>query len=160
MKITPNRIKTLCAVVLLCCLALPFSSCSRDYDEDGKLAQVTQKPAVKTVTEYKYPFQIINFLSVTGWLFLYSFLWPLPILAYRRFRKNKLVLKIIWICEPVFVMGAIFFLITGAMLETPAIGENLAVASNGLYGITWVYELIIKIINNIKNKKSRKKILQ
>ena len=154
-NITPYRLKILFAVILLSCLALPFSSCSRDFDEDGKLIFLSKKPVVKTVTEYRYPFQIFNPRLFSSWLFIYSFLWPVPILLYRYRNRQKKIMTILWISEPVFVLITSYILILESIFSTPAIGQNLALAANGGYGLTWIYELIQKIIKFFKTRSER-----
>ena len=150
--IKTNHIKVVCAFVLLVCLVLPFSSCHRDLDANGKLAYISKKPVAKTVTEYYYPFKLFKPRNFSNWIFIYSFFWPIPILLYRYFGKRRRIQTILWISEPVFVLGALYLLIIETILYTPEIGERLAMGANGGYGLTWLYELARKIIQSVKRR--------
>lgn len=153
--ITAGHIKIICAFILLGCLLLPFSSCRRDFDEDGKLAHISKKPIVKTVVEYRYPLQIFEPRNFLTWLFIYSFFWPIPILLYRRRGKQKIIKTILWLSEPLFVLGALYLSISETIFNTPAIGQKISFAANSGYGLAWAYELIKKLILFLKNKKRK-----
>lgn len=141
-----DRIKIACAFALLICLLLPFSSCTRELDEDGKYAYISKKPVARVITEYYYTWEHLKRNDLTSWLFLGSFLWPVPLLACRfRVRRQRLA-RLLWLSEPLWVAGSVyFFYIESCILQSPAAGAFLAFAADGLYGAAWLSELIMRL---------------
>lgn len=154
MKIT-NRIKIGASLLLLVCIVLPFSSCTRHLDEDGKSTYISKKATVETVTEYSYAWEDFDLKDFSGWLFLLCFIWPIPILVHRYKSKRKRLKLIFWTLEPIFLGGASYYIdFSSTFLATPAIGAYLMQVAYFSYGISWISEVVIKIANKRKSSKS------
>lgn len=145
MKIT-NRIKIGASLLLLVCIVLPFSSCTRQLDKDGNNSYISKKPVVETVTEYSYPWENIDLKEYSDWLFLLCFIWPIPILIHRHKSKKERLKLFFWTLEPLFLGGASYYInFSSTFLANPAIGAYLMQAAYFSYGISWVSEVVIKI---------------
>jgi len=141
-----DRIKIAGAFALLVCLLLPFSSCTRELDEDVKYAAVTKKPVVEVITEYSYTWEHLKQNDLTSWLFLCSFLWPFPLLFCRRRARGTPFAQLLWLSEPLWVAGSLYFVyIESCILQSPAAGAFLAFAADGLYGAAWLSELVMRL---------------
>jgi hypothetical protein len=151
-KIT-ERIKIGASLLLLACFLLPFSSCTRHLDEDGKLTYISKKPAVKAITEYTYPWEGLNLKEVSDWLFLLCFVWPIPILIHRYRSGGRRIKLIFWILEPVFLSGSSYYIyFLSNFFGKPAIGAYLMHTANFFYGTAWISETTTKIKQRRKNK--------
>jgi hypothetical protein len=149
--ITPDRIKMGAAFLLLACLILPFSSCSYNIDEDGKATLFSKKPAVQLITRYDYPWKEFNPKESSSWLFIFCFLWPIPILIHRYYSGRERLKQVFWAVEPLFIGGASWRIyIESHILVDPAFGAYLALVANGAYGVAWLSEVLIKFIKRRK----------
>lgn len=150
-----NRVKIISTFLLFVCLFLPLPSCSRYVDSEGKLIidydSESPPPGGKLITTYTYPFKEFDIKEPLSWLFIFCFLWPIPILVYRHKGYNKLIKNILWGIEPLFVVGASWYIYSVAtFLEEPAIGYYLAIIACSGYGLAWLIEVINKFIYKVK----------
>jgi len=140
-----ERIKFISSILLVICLVLPISSCTRCEDSSGKLiAKYDPKihTDVKCATTYNYPLKHFDPKNIYNWLLLLCFIWPIPILAYRKKGGRKLIKNICWGIEPIFVVASSWYIYMAASLfAKPFVGAYLAILANIAYGITWMSEL-------------------
>lgn len=149
MKVS-ERIKIISSMLLVICFLLPISSCSRYEDSNGKLI-VNYDPKIhpnaKYITTYNYPWGKFNPKDICDWLLLFCFIWPIPILLYRYKGTRKLVKNICWGIEPLFIVGSSTYIyIRASILAKPFIGAWLSISANGVYGMVWLSELLMKIV--------------
>lgn len=145
-----ERIKILSAILLVVCLTLPISSCRRYVNSDGtKIVHYDPKtyPDAKIWIKYNYPLEYFKVRDIYDWLLLFCFMWPIPVILYRHRGKKRLIKKIIWIVEPLFVIVASGYIyLRASVFARPAIGAYLSLAANGMYGLLWLTELLMKIV--------------
>jgi hypothetical protein len=151
-----ERIKIISAILLIICVALPISSCSRYVDSNGKIiARYDPKIHVnaKRITTYNYLFERFNPKDSYIWLLLLCFIWPIPIMLYRYKGTKKLIKNILWGIEPIFAVGASYYIWIGAhFFGKPFIGAYFAISANSIYAITWFSELLLKIIHKTRHR--------
>lgn len=149
MKVS-ERIKIISSMLLVVCLLLPISSCSRYVDSNGKrIANYDSKihTNAKRITTYNYPLEHFNPKDIYNWLLLFCFIWPIPILLYRYKGTRKLVKNIFWGIEPLFVLGSSWYIyLNASIFAKPFIGAYLSISANGAYGMVWLSELLMKIV--------------
>ena len=150
-----KKIKIGVAVLLLICIILPFTSCTRLLDKNGKDVLFSHGDPVKSITKYYYPWQSINLTVSHGWIALLCFIWPIPILIFQH-RSNRKKLKFaVWLAEPLLIIGAFSYIdFSATFLATPAIGAYLMEGAYCIYGFAWMSELIIKVKNKRTNPTS------
>jgi hypothetical protein len=145
-----TRIKLSAAVVLLACLALPEYTCSKYVGPDGRVVSAVPEgvPATsyKEIPEKHYPLESFSVREIGSWLTLLTFAWPWPVLAYwfrsTQWRGRHGALKrLVWLAEPLLLMGSGYVIWAASSLGTRAIGAFLALAANAAYLGAWVVEL-------------------
>lgn len=144
--LNPSRIKIGAAILLLICLILPLSSCSRYVDSEGKTVYGTAPSTdAQRITEYYYIWTEFEAKELGSWVLIICFIWPIPILIYKYRGKGKRVKQILWAVEPLLIGCAVYYIVLSAtFLSDPEVGAYLAVTANGIYGIAWLWEAIIK----------------
>jgi len=144
--INTSRIKIGAAILLLISLALPLRSCSHYVDSDGKTFYNTPPPpGVQYITEYDYVWTDFEAKNLGSWGLVICFIWPIPILIYKYRGTRKRVNQILWVIEPLLISGAVYYIYFNAsFFSTPEVGANLAVTANGIYGMAWLWEAILK----------------
>jgi len=138
-----ERIKIISAIVLLACMLLPISSCSR-YVASGKHA-----------TTYNFPFESFDYKDIYDWLLLFAFMWPVPIIVYRDKGALKLLKNLFWGLEPLLIIGSsalIWF--DSTLLAAPFIGAYLSISANCAYGMAWLSELLAILCRRCKCQRS------
>ncbi|MBA7660336.1 hypothetical protein ES703_68338 [subsurface metagenome] len=144
--INTSRIKIVAAILLLICLILPLSSCSRYVDSEGKtFYSSSPRPDAQRITEYYYIWTEFEAKELGSWVLIICFIWPIPIIIYKYRGQRKRVKQILWAVEPLLIIGTVYYIAFSAtFLSDPEVGYYLAVTANGIYGIAWLWEAIIK----------------
>lgn len=143
--LTIGNLKTIAALLLLSCLVLPFSSCTRYVGAEEKfvlhIKQNMPSTNIKPIIAYSYPYKM-NMREPMAWLFIFCFLWPIPILIHRRISVHNKLKLIIWAAEPLFIIGSSAFIYYMAnFFSKPSIGAYTAFVANATYGIAWLLEM-------------------
>jgi hypothetical protein len=151
---TKERVKIISAILLVTCLALPISSCSRYVDSNGKpIVKYDPKTHVnaKLVIKYNYPLERFNPKDIYNWLLLLCFIWPIPIILYRHKGTKKLIKNIIWSIEPLFALASSCYIwLKASLFAEPCIAAYLSISANGIYGIAWLSEMLTKIFHKYR----------
>ena len=149
--INPSRIKIGAAILLLICLVLPLSSCSLYVDSEGKTFW-EKPPTIDTqrTTDYYYIWTEFKAKDLGNWLLITCFIWPIPILIYKYRGKSKGVNKILWGVEPLLIGGSVYYIAMATLFLTPEVGADLAITANGIYGMAWLWEAILKYKHKIR----------
>jgi hypothetical protein len=146
------------ALLLLLCFILPFSSCTERLDVNGQFTILSKKPAIREVIKITYPWEIINpkhYDDYTAWIFLFCFIWPIPIIIFQFRSRQKKLLLIAWILEPLFAAGSSFCVYFYAtFFAEPEVGAKLMLATYCIYFGAWIFEALKKISERKKFNKS------
>jgi hypothetical protein len=140
-----SRIKLGAGVLLVACLALPQYTCSKYVGPDGKIVTFVptgaSKGAYREVLERHYPLESFEVREIDSWLILLTFVWPLPVLAYRWRGKPAVLKRAVWVAEPILAIGSTFWVWELSSVGTRAAGTYLALAANSVYLCAWVVDL-------------------
>lgn len=149
--INTSRIKIVAAFLLLISLALPLSSCTLYVDLEGKTFYKAPPTDAQRTTDYFYVWTEFDAKNLGSWLLITCFLWPIPILIYKYGGKRKRVNQILWVVEPLLISSSVYYIVICAtFFSTPEAGADLAVTANGIYGMAWLWEAIIKYKHKIR----------
>jgi hypothetical protein len=145
-----GRLKTAAAVLLLVCILLPLSSCSKYVDREGNpvhlSADTGEMPAgAQQVKGYKYVKDFFEVKSLGAWLLVLSFLWPVVVLFYQQRSRRGRVRAIVWGIEPALAAGSCWVIYEFASMGTLETGAYVAFIANGSYAALWLCELIGKV---------------
>ena len=104
-----NKIKIAAAIILLISLVLPLSQCNYDIRDasEPKTERWKLENQVKggpdTQVKYFYAGDHMSW-DWGGLLILLAFVWPLPVLIYRRYGESRKFNTILLLLEPVFCL--------------------------------------------------------
>ncbi len=160
--ITIKNVKIAVSIILLTSIFLPFSSCSKVVDKDGKPIPYTiQDGELKRdqnlladsqiVKSNRYILKTFKVDNLDHWFLIFSFTWPLPIIFLRQHLQKKVFINTIFFAEPVFAVFS-SWTIFGESLFGPEIGAITSITSNFILIILWIIEAVI----SIKNSKLKK----
>ncbi len=152
-------IKSASAALLLLCFVLPFSSCTRNFDEQGKEVMFSNRKIYSSVTEYEYPFQWIK--EPNDRIRIILFFWPIPILYFQKRINRKIYRAMFWVIESVILILSLgmAYLMPFDFTSSPAIGAHLMKTSYFIYGSALALEFFILITKKIRYN-IRKYLLQ
>ena len=142
---TPATLRTLAALALGACLALPISTCTRYVDARGEAVELEPgepvPPGVETIVDRQFPGEQLWTNPLGGVPISLAFLGPLGIrVAERRFRGAG-ARRALFLAEPVLLAAAAWYAWTLAHLGDPAVGFYVAGAALLVLAGSWLRDL-------------------
>ena len=131
---TRQRIREIAAAVLLLALALPAYTCAGYVAPDG--SKVTDIPKGADSAQYLatrisyYPLHDKHATDVGLWVTILAFTWPIPLVAYRRRRRDTPQSGRLAGVEIVIAVASAYFIYGYAAVGRLAVGTYLALATN------------------------------
>lgn len=129
----PKRFRLVGAALLLIAFFLPVSSCtSQDSDDQSEASATTDGTVEITAKRYRYPYRLLAVDDVMTVPILVAFFWPASMVAYRKYRRDNVSLKIP-ILEILLCLLSIWIIWGMIFLYTPEIGSYVAFCGAILY---------------------------
>ena len=144
--VATTRLKLAAAVVLLASLALPQSTCAGYRGPHGEWVHAV--PAGGAPRDYQrvvrrdYAFHDVYVTRPDTCVAVGVFLWPLPVVAATRRRREWRPGRWLWGLEPLLALGSAWTIwLMAGLFATPAVGAYVAEAALALYLAAWGAEL-------------------
>lgn len=139
------HLKRVAAIILVLCLLLPLSKCTRLVPVQVGKSKVLdslntniQNVTVKKTIIY-YPLSNFRFSNSESWLTLFVFVWPVILLTISLLLKNNIFLVLIQILELICCCYTVFFIYFAVLLREPMIGAYVTLLAIFLYLISIFY---------------------
>lgn len=147
--LTATRIKRAAAVLLFVAIFFPLSRCGRPAS-----APAGAQPQAQAPTEYTYSYAWSRFETdnIGSYLAILCFLWPIPILLYEAFGKNRTARVVLLWLQPLLCLGAAWMIYLRTMLEQPWTGAWLAWSALTAYFLASVYAAGADVYAAVKRK--------
>ena len=140
---TFNIIKRVVAVIFLLCMFLPLSRCEMDKLSSPSAPQTQgtdTRARDKTYSSDFTPIKIVEFTDISTWLFIFPFIWPLPLnLLQQRIRKNR-VQWTLRLLELALIAYSLYLTYFWATLGTTLLGGYIALACIISYALIFFTE--------------------
>ena len=146
MRVT-HKIKTIAAALLIVTFCLPLSKCRKvrlvQSPQTGNREIRLTDPIQQENQHYRYvyAYKEIKPGDPGSWIFAAAFLWPVPVLLYRRYGQNAPARQVLKYAAPFFCLmtGVIVSVLTfcGELL----FGGYLALFAAGLYLSASLWEI-------------------
>jgi hypothetical protein len=139
------NLKKIAAVMLILCLLLPLSKCTRFVPVQIDKVEVQEglKTSIEKATVRKtviyYPLSSFRFSNFESWLALFAFIWPIVLLIISSSSKKHLFLVFIQILELACCCYTTFFLYFAVLLRVPMVGAYITLLAIILYSISIFY---------------------
>lgn len=148
--LTAANVKRAAAVLLFVALFLPLSRCARQAP-----AGPEGQPQAQAPVEYEYSYAWTRFDAgnIGSYLAILSFLWPLPILLYEAFGKQRTARVILLWLQPLLCIGAAWLIYLRTILEEPWTGAWLAWTALSAYFLASVYTAGADVYASVKRKR-------
>ena len=146
-----HKIRNIAALLLLICIVLPLSRCSKqtvEVDSDGKVVAST-----KSQTEYSYlvPITEIELADPQSFIYLLPFIWPIPLWQLMKRIKNEKSKFYFFFFEAALLCVSTYYLVIWTFYYgSPYWGGVLAVICLAVLWVIFLLPILdrIKIIMN------------
>ena len=139
---TVGRLKVISAVVLAASLALPISSCTRYVSPDGQAVGLfglgPPRPDSRAVSTYDYVLSSFSPRHPGNWALLFSYLWPLLVVAYRPRVDRPVLNRLLWWLQAPLLVGSVALIGFAASWGSPALGAYVSGIALCGYAVTWL----------------------
>ena len=148
---TFKRTKNIAAILLLICLVLPLSRCSKKIVEIDENGNVLESDLVDIEYNYLIPVNMVHISEPFSFISLLPFTWPIPLWLLKNKSRKKWYLKILSIIELNFLGFSIYLVgVWTFQFGSPYWGGLLATASLIVLLIVFLLELLVDIRDKIK----------
>jgi hypothetical protein len=150
MKVSGLTIKWFSAILLLICLVLPLSKCTKKADEIHGSNEIQLKDsAVREDTIY-HAYDFIDIKHPSGILILLGFTWPIVLLSIRKVITRQNASLFFPILEIVACAGSAYIIYSLCTIGQIMFGAYLSFIALGLYLCTTLLDFWILISSGIK----------
>jgi hypothetical protein len=143
--VTLTSTRTLAAIALALCIALPMATCTRYVDAAGEAVDVPEgtapPPGTTKIVDYQIPGEQLWTNPLGGILIALTFLWPAATLVHARLGRSARVKRALWWSQPLLLAAAAWYAWNLSHLGDPAFGAYVAAGAIAVLALVWLAEL-------------------